>query len=194
MKNASQFGEIAWILGNLKLQNVGTFVEVGASDGLENSNTFELEARGWRGLLIEPDPRSVEKVRRNRPLAIIEECAVSTVEHDEGVFFQHREPTWSGLRENTTSVARAIVKLRRLDTLLHAHKIDHVDLLSIDTEGTELDVWASRGACNPDIVLIEFLTEGLTGNSGPITKQMERDGYRLVYTTEVNHVFVRASE
>ena len=36
----------------------GTFIDVGASDGLHNSNTAQLEwFHGWRGICVEPGPR-----------------------------------------------------------------------------------------------------------------------------------------
>lgn len=45
----------------------GTFVEVGAVDGLKNSVTHLFEkALGWRGLLIEGQPASAERLRRTR--------------------------------------------------------------------------------------------------------------------------------
>jgi FkbM family methyltransferase len=194
VNRASQFGEIAWCLANLELPASGTFVEIGASDGLENSNTFELEQLGWGGLLIEPDNRSVKKLRVNRPGAVIEHCAISVIEHDEGVFFQNQEPTWSGLTENLPSIGRQTVHVRRLDTLLNQHQFGTINLLSIDTEGTELVAWRSRGKYQPHIVIVEFQTEGLPSASAAILQKMERDGYQLRHTTEVNHIFTRKPE
>lgn len=194
MNNGSQFGEIQWIINNVELPKTGTVVEIGAADGLENSNSYELERLGWKALLVEPDYRNLEKLRANRPSAIIEDCAVSVIESNDAVFFLNPEPTWSGLTENLPSEATSVVKLRRLDTLLDDHKIDTVNILSIDTEGTELQVWKSRGHYRPDIVIIEFATEGLPSNSSAILKELTRDNYQLVHTTECNHVFVRKAD
>src|SRR5882672_6906915 len=48
----------------------GTFIEAGANDGLNQSNTYWFERfRGWRGILIEAVPEKAEECRRNRPLA-----------------------------------------------------------------------------------------------------------------------------
>lgn len=45
------------------------YVELGANDGVSQSNTLSLElAFGWRGLLIEPAWSSYRKLRRNRSL------------------------------------------------------------------------------------------------------------------------------
>ena len=45
----------------------GFFVELGANDGLRQSNTYLLQKRyGWRGLLIEPSPPRYMECVRNR--------------------------------------------------------------------------------------------------------------------------------
>lgn len=55
------------------LQPPGTFVEIGAVDGVFMSQTLMLEKTlGWSGLLVEPDPRSfaiLQDRRRNASLA-----------------------------------------------------------------------------------------------------------------------------
>ena len=48
----SQTGQDQWVLENWP--QPGTFLELGAYDGIEFSNTLALEERGWRGYLIEP--------------------------------------------------------------------------------------------------------------------------------------------
>src|SRR5260370_35927529 len=55
----------------------GIFVEAGANDGLNQSNTLYFETcRRWRGLLVEPIPALAERCRRNRPRALVECCAL----------------------------------------------------------------------------------------------------------------------
>jgi hypothetical protein len=51
----------------------GFFVELGANDGIRQSNSLYLERhRQWRGLLIEPIPEKAEQARK----AIGANCAV----------------------------------------------------------------------------------------------------------------------
>src|SRR5271167_2003545 len=47
----------------------GTFVELGANDGVDQNNTLYFERLGWRGVLIEPIPYLFEACVRNRLLA-----------------------------------------------------------------------------------------------------------------------------
>jgi hypothetical protein len=53
-----------------KLNNTGTYVELGAFDGSIEANTkfFDI-CLGWKGLLIEGNPISFQKVIKNRPQA-----------------------------------------------------------------------------------------------------------------------------
>jgi len=45
----------------------GYFVELGANDGVQQSNTLTLEKyHGWRGILIEPHPGNFKKLTENR--------------------------------------------------------------------------------------------------------------------------------
>jgi hypothetical protein len=45
----------------------GTFVEFGARNGMDHSNTYSFEKfMGWKGLLFEVDPREYPDLERNR--------------------------------------------------------------------------------------------------------------------------------
>lgn len=56
----SQAGQDVWAL---QKTNKGFFVDIGAHDGVESSNTYALEKAGWTGICIEPNPVSFEKLR-----------------------------------------------------------------------------------------------------------------------------------
>jgi hypothetical protein len=46
----------------------GIFIEAGANDGINQSNTYFLERKhGWTGILVEPIPRLYERCQRARP-------------------------------------------------------------------------------------------------------------------------------
>lgn len=62
----------------------GFFIEAGANDGIDQSNTYYFERyMKWRGLLIEPIPELAERCRENRPRCIIESCALVPFDHDQ---------------------------------------------------------------------------------------------------------------
>src|SRR5262245_11222193 len=45
----------------------GFFVDIGANDPQRGSQTWMLEERGWRGILIEPQAQLCERLRQGRP-------------------------------------------------------------------------------------------------------------------------------
>ena len=72
----SQIGQDAWVLSRIK--DPGFFVDIGATNGIEKSNTYALELAGWRGICVEPNPHYFEELVNNRkctlsPLAVYKE-------------------------------------------------------------------------------------------------------------------------
>src|SRR5207244_2036350 len=55
----------------------GFYVEAGANDGFDQSNTYWLERfRGWRGVLVEPVPELYREVLREQRNARVFNCAL----------------------------------------------------------------------------------------------------------------------
>ncbi len=81
-----------------------------------------------------------------------------------------------------------LVPTFRLETILGGP----IDLLSIDTEGTELEVWSTVGPHRPAIVIMEYLTLGNPPNDAAIIERMTADGYKEVHRTACNLIFTRA--
>lgn len=146
----------------------GIFIDVGAYDGVDFSNTLHFEKfKNWSGILIEPLPDQFALLKRNRPKSIHVHAAVSLQDKSETSFVV--AGMFSGIPEklDPRHVDRfahefrfhktITVPTRRLDSLLDEHQIQHVDLLCIDTEGSELDVLQSLGDKHTmvDVVLFE---------------------------------------
>lgn len=109
--------------------DTGFFVDVGAYDGVEHSNTFALEQRGWTGVCIEPNADAFERMRGNRKCLLSGWAASDT---DGFILFDGVVPGRG-----------SAVPCRRLDTLLNAVNAPPViDYLSIDVEGHEMEVLA----------------------------------------------------
>ena len=188
MKFFSQFGEDKWIFENLNPPQYGYFVEVGLDDSVQSSNTFFFERQGWRGIGIEPDPRNSVKVASLRKCAIDKRAAGKM----PGVagFTVHASTALSGLiRPVEQGCSRVQVVVETLTKILDDHQSPaRIDLLSIDTEGTELDVWAGLDLTKyrPQIVVIEYDTLGICRDPDGVATTIQKDGYRLVHTTQCN--------
>ena len=126
--------------GEEPLLRGGTFIELGAHDGIVFSNSLFFERHlGWRGLLIEPSPESFAALKRVRGTEgnTLVHAAVGCTSAS-GVAFAA-----SGLKGSMRPARDHHFKpmpCRRLDELLREASISRVDLFSLDTEGSELQV------------------------------------------------------
>jgi len=175
----------------------GYFVEVGASDPVQYSQTWHLEQRGWRGVLIEPIAELCESLRRNRPRSIIVQAACGAPEQRGQVEFYvaegFRRSTLkrSDLSADVSFVRTDIVKLRTLDDILEEIDPPNIHLVSIDVEGLEPEVLRgfSLQKYRPRLLLVEDHLYGLRTHRKTQLYLMQRN-YRLVKRTTLNNWYV----
>jgi len=195
----AQAGQDKHVLKNLLLKcGKGFYVEFGARDGKEHSNTYFFEKQlGWRGMLFEVDPSQLPNLRQNRPAAIVYEGAVCPRAQTELTFGISQLPGMSGAMTTyeplrNTSIRRTMkVKCFHLADELRAHRVQTVDYMTIDTEGSEADIiedfpWAEF---NIEVVQIEQLHEGRypaqRGKKARIQRAMAGNGYTFLEAYEV---------
>jgi len=171
----------------------GIFVEVGANDPVDGSQTLRLENIGWSGLLVEPLSEHAEDLRRLRK-AHVEEVACGPRSQHETImrfkvagvastlaeeFINHR------VVEEETREVRVVT----LNSLLEKHGIDKIDLLSLDVEGYELEVLdgLSLDRYKPRFILIEDRVRDLTRHDYLVSK-----GYKVVRRSGANGWYVPA--
>jgi len=140
-----------FVLHRMKAKRNGFFVEFGATDGVDLSNTCMLERRhGWTGILAEPFPVWHAALAANRR-AVIDHRCVWTSSGEQMAFIAAREPELAGLRatadEDVHAARRAAdageiqVDTVSLIDLLEQHGAPRdIDYLSVDTEGSEFDI------------------------------------------------------
>lgn len=122
----------------------GFFIELGAFDGITQSNTYFFELyRKWKGLLIEPSKNAFELCCENRPNSIVVNCCcVSNTYNDtiiSGDFNSTLMSSVNGERMNSNNLIG--VKAQTLEKILDENHIQsEIDFLSLDTEGYELDI------------------------------------------------------
>lgn len=139
----SQIGQDAWVHSILGNKKDGFFIELGAVDGIEYSNTLFFEQTlKWNGLCIEPNPYYSESLKKSRNCIISYDCISD--ENDKTVNFTLCEMA-SGIENTAGPFTKGQYyiekKTRRLDTLLdeiNAPKV--IDYLSLDVEGHEFEV------------------------------------------------------
>ena len=150
-RSRAQFRQDLFVLSELQFKNHGFFVEFGATDGVNLSNTYLLEREfGWRGILAEPGKCWHDKLVANRRAAIETRC----VWRDSGSIMSFKEveqlvglatlDSFSSVdsHEGGRQAGRTYdVETISLNDLLERHTAPaQMDYLSIDTEGSELDI------------------------------------------------------
>lgn len=151
--SGGQFLQDLWVAYETKMRTGGFFVEFGATDGVKFSNTRALETRlGWNGILAEPARIWYPALRRNRACFIDDRC-VWTVTGETLMFNQpaiaahstiDRYSEGDGLAGTRAGGQRYEVTTVSLNDLLaHWNAPRRIDYLSIDTEGSELDILRS---------------------------------------------------
>jgi Methyltransferase FkbM domain len=178
----SQYGEdgiIEWIFSRIAPGN-RTCVEFGAWDGRNLSNTFNLVAhRGWKAIYIEADPNKFSALMKTAASysAITPVCSLVTSAGETA-----------------------------LDNILTRHEApEEFDILSIDIDGNDYDVWEASVRYRPRLVIVEFNPTfpadfryidrggyGFIGSSGfAFAELASRKGYGLLGATATNLFFLR---
>jgi FkbM family methyltransferase len=132
-------------LDTLIQKNNGFFIELGANDGIVQSNTALFEFyRGWKGLLIEPSYNKFTECVKNRPNSIVKNyaCVSNDYVHNyiSGDFTGNLMSSVDGSRLNSNELVQVptITLEKLLDVYLPPN--ESIDLLSLDTEGYELHI------------------------------------------------------
>lgn len=182
----AQWGEDRWLAEHLTVPDRGVFVDIGAGDGVRGSNTRYLEDLGWTGLCVDPDPRNQAPLARRR--CAVRTCAVASHPGRRTFSAYDAKPSWSGLGDRGTGYTTFTVECRTLDDLLTETGIDRIDLLSIDVEGDELDVWSSLGRHRPGpgIVIVEYDNRRPDRCQEHIREVLGTDHYELLHRTPAN--------
>lgn len=182
----------------------GFFVEVGANEPASiHSQTWHLEQRGWRGILIEPNPTLIDALVRHRRGSRVYNVACSAPGKvgvaelkipyvadgtmDTGKAALEVEIDHAGFSAYRTET----VKVVTLDSILAENGVTGIDLLSIDVEGTELDVLKGLDLkrYRPRLILVEDKLVYLNKH-----RWLRRNGYRLVKRTLFNNWYVPEGE
>jgi len=123
-------GVLDEILRRLEI-STGSFVEFGAWDGKHLSNTFYLLEQGWRGVYIEGDTDRFQELT-----------------HNMKQFSEHVEVINAYIEPKGT---------HSLDSLLASTRIHpEFDVLSIDVDSCDWQLWESLQNYSPTIVVIEI--------------------------------------
>ena len=150
----------------------GTFMDVGAHDGVDLNNTLFFETtHNWKGINVEPIKLVYDRLVTNRPNCININCAVSDCngnaeflcnngytemlsglksEYDN----RHLDRINGEIQKMGGESKTILVDTKRIEAICEENNINHIHYLSIDVEGGEMKVLQS---INFDKVFIDVI-------------------------------------
>lgn len=136
MNSYNQAGQEVWVRSQLNDKRNGFFLDIGAYDGVESSNTFFLEKElGWNGICIESNPNYFNVLKSTRSCKLVNVACMPYKGHC----------VFNGI--NTYPVASQgpnTVECDLLESiLLSSNAPSSIDYASFDIEGHELSVLES---------------------------------------------------
>jgi FkbM family methyltransferase len=177
----------------------GFYIDVGAFEPVTHSVTNLFYERGWRGINIEPNPASFERLAKARPRDTNLNCGVSNY---EGFLTLLEGPGacwsvdrnlllgWFGVDERDIKARNVPVVTLRNICEQHVPKDVVIDFLKVDVEGHEREVVESNdwNRWRPRVVLVEAnVVEGWE-------PALLASGYLFALFDGVNRVYVREED
>jgi FkbM family methyltransferase len=179
----------------------GTYIDVGAGHPVADNVSFWFYERGWRGMVVEPQPDLAGLYARLRPRDV---AVQSLVGRECGEIDFHVVDRLHGFSTTVERFARnarqfgvdyrtvrmPVVTLARL---CEQHDVRDIDFLKIDVEGGEADVLSGGDwqLHRPKVIVIEAVTPG---SGEPAWGEWEpfllAQGYRFALFDTLNRFYV----
>lgn len=134
----------------------GFYIDVGANDGVEKSNSYFFEKLGWNGLLFEPIPETFKKLEASRKGIKINKAVYNKIdvvdfivntgytEMLSGIEQTYDDRHLDRIKNEQKSHGGDSVKIKiettTIQTELDKIGVKVVDFMSVDVEGSEFQV------------------------------------------------------
>lgn len=204
----SQSGEDKLLLQWFNGMCNGTYLEMGALDGLEYSNSYVFNKKfNWKGVMIELDPSNFKRLQINRPdeLATVH-AAVCTKQQTvhlvqnhgavSGIWEFANEKFRKGWWKNVKMEEMIPIECSPLAAILKKVVGDsfYFDFFSLDVEGAEYEVVISLNfsAVQFGVILVES-DGGNIAQSKKIRDVLVRNGYKYMGQVATNMWFVNSN-
>lgn len=200
----SQSGQDKFLIEEVfKNQRDGIFVDIGAHDGISFSNSYYFEKKlNWRGACIEPHPDRYAELKMNRKAQCVQACVSDfngtaqflkisgSPEMLSGLYDEYDQryldriafeiATYGGHKELIN------INVFTLATVLKICNIKKIDLLCIDTEGSEYTILKS---IEWDKIHIKVIVVENNFNDPKFESFLAEQGYKLIKQLEGDQIY-----
>eukprot|EP00746_Dinoflagellata_sp_MGD_P154660 gnl/MRDRNA2_/MRDRNA2_84970_c0_seq1.p1 gnl/MRDRNA2_/MRDRNA2_84970_c0~~gnl/MRDRNA2_/MRDRNA2_84970_c0_seq1.p1 ORF type:complete len:328 (+),score=46.25 gnl/MRDRNA2_/MRDRNA2_84970_c0_seq1:81-1064(+) len=157
----------------------GFFLESGARDGEDHSNTLFFELKGWTGLLVEPNQREFGNLKsKHRKAYAFNGCLSPT---GKRAFCKYDNKMW-GLG-SVSGAATGKVVCEPLAALLKKIMRKTIDFWSLDVEGSEASVLETIDFREIEIGLLLIEMNKDENNNRGIRAVMDEHGFKDIGVT-----------
>lgn len=200
MISKSQLNQDINVVTHYKDKQNGYFIEIGASDGISLSNTYILEKNyGWTGICVEPIPTEFLKLQQNRS-CLCYDYAIYSTSNLLLPFAVKNFSMCSGLvntldnelvindviyNRSVNHDLNQIINVKTIsfsDLLIKSDAPKFIEYLSIDTEGSELEILSSIDFNTYKFGMIDIEHNFVEPRRSKIRELLEKNNY--IYNKE----------
>jgi len=194
----SQYLEDVFVDSIFRGKATGTYIDIGANDPSELSNTKRFYDRGWSGVNVEPDITMYKKLTQARPRDINQNLGIGRQTGNLTFYelcpntlstFNKKSALHSVKKEGAKIIFDTTVKIISLAELFKTTVPDkEVDFLSLDAEGYEHEILSSNDwkSYRPIAIIVELNQD----TEGKVFYFLKNQGYILVHYNGTNGIFV----
>lgn len=198
MTSYSQLGQDRIVLSLLNNKRNGYFVDVGAYDGVELSNTYLLETQyGWDGICIEPLPDKFFQCQKTRKC----KCFQDAVYSEAGKFFEFKlAGLIGGIAQHIDRHLHALqsqsmlVITKTLTSILdEVNAPKQIDYLSLDTEGSELEILKGIDFDKYQFTIIDIEHNYVEPRRSEMRQYLQERGYKYHKANDFDDQYIHSS-
>jgi len=205
MQKFSQNDEESTIIDYFRAKptKAATFLDLGANDGVTLSNTRKLVQHGWHGVLVDASPKAFERLRLNCKgweglscyhIALAAYDGKITLQESGELLSDKDVALVSSVNQSEVDRFKPAVRYESVvvpcftwATFLEASPIKKFAMISMDIEGSELDVLPHMDLSYTQLLVIEW--------NGREDLRREYDkylhGFKIIYTSGENLIYAR---
>lgn len=204
----SKSGQDRYIFENFfKGKKNGVFVDIGASDGVTDNNTFFLEKElSWSGVCLEPQPKTFQLLKQMRTCEVVNACIAANEGVVEYINLATIKDQFNGIAKmsslnNLEKIEEAIlsaggtidkveVPAKRLDAILSENGISQINYLSLNLSEGILDLLQT---IDLDAVNIDVISFGNEAKNPLLAQFLESQGFHYMITLGSDDIYMNTA-